>query len=130
MLCRQAEADAAKAAAAEAKKVRDAEKQAMKKERQRLRKLADGGEGQQRLLSIGAGKDVACFCMLSFVCSVLYAQFSCAAQRRKAHWQRCMCQAAARLERRHVADDGQGQQRLLSIGSGVLRTLMLSVHSA
>lgn len=53
--CRRAEEEAAKAAAAEAKKIRDAEKQAMKKERQRLRKLADGGEGQQRLLSIGAG---------------------------------------------------------------------------
>ncbi|WIA15047.1 hypothetical protein OEZ85_001747 [Tetradesmus obliquus] len=49
---KRAEEEAAKAAAAEAKKIRDAEKQAMKKERQRLRKLADGGEGQQRLLSI------------------------------------------------------------------------------
>ncbi|KAF6264387.1 DnaJ-domain-containing protein [Scenedesmus sp. NREL 46B-D3] len=49
---KRAEEAAAKAAAAEAKKVRDAEKQAMKKERQRLRKLADAGEGQQRLLSI------------------------------------------------------------------------------
>jgi hypothetical protein len=58
MLCRRAEEEAAKAAAAEAKKARDAEKQAMKKERQRLRKLADGGEGQQRLLSIGAWCDV------------------------------------------------------------------------
>ncbi|WIA35238.1 hypothetical protein OEZ86_003700 [Tetradesmus obliquus] len=49
---KRSEEEAAKAAAAEAKKIRDAEKQAMKKERQRLRKLADGGEGQQRLLSI------------------------------------------------------------------------------
>ena len=48
-----AEEEAAKAAAAEAKKAREAEKQVMKKQRQLLRKLADGGEGQQRLLSLG-----------------------------------------------------------------------------
>jgi hypothetical protein len=78
--CRQAEADAAKAAAAEAKKLRDAEKQAMKKERQRLRKLADGGEGQQRLLSIGAGA-LLCYCCHLFtvadreqVCQPLHLQ--------------------------------------------------------
>lgn len=52
-LCSAAEEEAAKAAAAEAKKTREAEKKVIKKQRQLLRAIAEGGPGQQRLLSEG-----------------------------------------------------------------------------
>jgi hypothetical protein len=52
----------------------------MKKERQRLRKLADGGEGQQRLLSIGAMMCVIRCSTYPKLCSAQVQGSTCAAK--------------------------------------------------